>query len=201
MEQLKIIVNKKVNGKYSPVGEVGIHVPTLGEVFGDAVKIAKDKETDKELIEDGLPVYEDEKHNWIQGAILAAVKAQARNKLQPGTATVKAGQAIASDWPTLMAEGERVGNPEALAAIREAKADFAKWVAGLGKSANAQATLNTLFGNKQALSLQSPENKAKMSNYVLEFAQSLDAPKIEKYTKYMDGVIAACEVTTEVDDF
>jgi hypothetical protein len=200
MQELKIKVNQKVNGKYSEVGEVAIFVPMLHEVFPDAVKIAKDKDG-KDVTEEGLPVYEKDEHNWIQGSMLAQVKAQARNKLQPKTAQLKAGQTIATDWASLTAEGERVGNPEALAAIREAKGDFAAWVATLGKSAGAQATLNTLFGNKQALSLQSSDNKAKMAQYVTDFAKSLDEAKQERYTRYLESVIAACEVVTEVDDF
>lgn len=199
MQELKIEVNKKVNGKYSKVGEVAIHVPMLHELFAEA-KIAVDKEG-KQVFEDGLPVYEKDEHNWVQGSMLAQVKAQARNKLVPGTADVKAGQAIATDWASLTAEGDRVGNPDALAAIREAKADFSKWVASLNKSAAAQATLNTLFGNKQALALQSSDNKQKMSGYVTDFAASLEVAQLERYTKYLDSVIAACEVTTEVDDF
>lgn len=202
MKEIKIEVNKKVNGKYAKVGEQSIFVPILHLALSalGSPEIAKDKDG-ADVYEDGLPVYTKDEHNWVQGAMLAQVKAQARNKLVPGTADVKAGQAIATDWPSLTAEGERVGNPEALAAIREAKADFAAWVATLGKSAGAQATMNTLFANKQALSLQTPENKAKIAKYVEDFATSLDETKLERYMKYLDSVTAACEVTTEVDDF
>lgn len=197
--QITIEVNKKVNGKYEKVGDQIIHVPTLHSVFPE-LKVAVDKDG-KEVVEDGLPVYEKDEANYIQGAILAAVKAQARNKLVPGTATLKPGNAIATDWPALMAEGERVGNPEALAAIREAKADFAAWAATLGKSAAAQATLNTLFGNRQALSLQSEDNKAKMSKYVEDFAGSLEAAKLERYMKYLATLEDACKVQAAIDDF
>lgn len=194
---LQIEVNEKVNGKYSKIGEQTIFVPTLHAIFPNLV-IAKDKDNN-EVYEDGLPVYTDDKANYVQGSILAAVKAQARNKLVKGK--LKAGQAIASTWEALLAEGERVGNPDALAAIREAKADFAKHVAGLGKSEGAQNTLTTLFGSKQALSLQTPENKAKMAKYVEEFAISLDEAKMARYMKYLESVAKACEATEEVDDF
>lgn len=199
MRALTIEVNKKVNGKYAKVGEATIHVPTLDEI-GLNAEIAVNQEGKPEE-EDGLPVYKDDKLNWVQGAILAQVKAQARNKLVPGTAEVKAGQAIATDWATLTAEGDRVGNPDALAAIREAKAAFSAWVATLGKSAAAQATLNTLFGNKQALSLQSPDNKGKMAKYVEDFAASLEAAKLERFMKYLTSVTDACNVAQEADDF
>ena len=202
MNTIKMEVNKKGAGnKYEKVGEVEIFVPTLGEVFPDA-KVSMDAKTGEPIVEDGLPVYEDAKLNWIQGAIFAAVKAQARNKLKPGTATLKDNVSIASNWDTLTAEGERVGNGDALAAVREAKAAFAEYVKGLGKSAAAMQTLNLLFANKQALNLQSPENKAKMENYVTEFASGLeDEAKLARYEKYIAGILAACEVSESADDF
>ena len=202
MNTIKMEVNKKGAGnKYEKVGEVEIFVPTLSEIFPDA-KIAVDKEG-KPVEEDGLPVYEDAKLNWVQGAIFAAVKAQARNKLKPGTATLKDNVSIAKDWDTLTAEGERVGNGDALAAVREAKAAFAEYVKGLGKSAAAMQTLNLLFANKQALALQSPENKAKMEAYVTEFATSMaeDETKFARYEKYIASILAACEVSADANDF
>lgn len=202
MQAIQMEVNKKNpsnNGKYEKVGEVTIFVPLLSEVFPE-VKISKDKDG-KDVVEDGLPVYEDEKHNYLQGAIFAAVKAQARNKLKPGTATLKDGQAIAQDWAALTAEGERGGNGEALAIVREAKAAFAEFVKTLGKSANAQQTLNLLFSNKQALSLQSAENKAKMEAYITDFAGSLNEQQMARFEKYITSVAEACAVTTEADDF
>jgi hypothetical protein len=198
--QVAIEVNKKVSGKYSKVGEISIYVPTLADA-GIVAEVQLDSKTNEPIIEDGLPVYKEDKFNWVQGAILAQVKAQARNKLVSGTADLKAGQAIAADWPTLTAEGERGGNGEALAIVREAKASFAKWVASLGRSAAAQQTLNMLFSNKQALSLQSTDNKAKVAKYVEDFAISLEAAELERYTKYLESVQVACESTVEAEDF
>lgn len=201
MEQIKIEVNQKVNGKYAVVGTVDIFVPNLEEV---GVGVAPEQATDEKgelAFEDGLPVYKDARHNFILDCIVAATKAKARNKLVPKTANVKPGQAIATTLEALMAEAERIGNPEALAAIREAKKDFSKWVETLGKSANAQATLNTLFGNKEALKLQSAEAKAKMAKYVEDFSEALEEEKLNRYMKYLESVNAACELVTEVDDF
>lgn len=197
---LSIEVNKKVNNKFTKVGEVAIYCPTLEDAKLEGAERQKDEKGD-EVFEDGLPVYKDKAHNWIQGAILAQVKAQARNKLVSGTATLKDGQAIATDWDTLTAEGERGGNGDALAVVREVKAAFAKHVATLGKSAKAQETLTTLFGSKQSLALQSPENKAKMEQYVGDFAATLDEASLTRYMKYLEGINAACANSEEVDDF
>jgi hypothetical protein len=201
MQKITMEVNKKnpANaGKYEKVGEVTIFVPMLHEVFPD-VKQAKDSEG-KELVEDGLPVYEDEKHNYIQGAILAAVKAQARNKLKPSTATLKDGQKIAEDWEALTAEGERGNNGAALAIMHECKKAFASYVASLNKSAAAQQTLNLLFGNKQALALQSSDTKGKIAGYVTSFAETLNEEQLAKYERYITGVLSACEETESADD-
>lgn len=201
MQQVTMEVNKKGAGnKYEKVGEVNIFVPLLAELFPDSVKQSVDKDG-KAVVEDGLPVYEDDKHNWVQGAIFAAIKAQARNKLKPSTAQLKDNQKIAETWEEITAEGERVGNGEALKLVAEAKKAFAAYVAGLGKSASAQQMLNMLFSNKQALALQSEANKQKMQNYVTEFATSLDEATMTKYEKYITSILSACEVAAEADDF
>ena len=200
--EITIEVNKKIDGKYSPVGKVAIFVPTL-LAFGLEAQIAKDKDG-AELIEGGLPVYDgaDAKAlNWLQGAIEAQVKAQARNKLKPGTADLKDGAAIATDFETLTAEGDRAGNAEALQAIRNLKASFAKWVAGLGKSAAAQQLLNGLFANKQALAVQTDANKGKMSQYVSDFAETLDEAALAAGQKYLQSLIDVCSGSVEADDF
>jgi hypothetical protein len=199
MEKQIIEVNKKVAGKYEKVGEVAIFVPTL-EDAGFTAERQMDKEG-KPVVEDGLPVYVEDKHNWVQGAMLAAVKAQARNKLVPGSATLKDGASIAEDWDALTAEGERGGNGAALAAVRELKAAFVAWVATLGKSATTQQVLTTLFGNRQALSLQSPSHKEKMEAYVTDFAATLDADALAKGERYLQSLIDACKAETEAEDF
>ena len=202
MIAIKMEVNKKnaaKGGKYEKVGEQEIFVPALHEVFPD-IKISK-TEDGKDLVEDGLPVYEDDKHNYIQGAIFAAVKAQARNKLVSGTANLKPGQEIAKDWDALTAESERGGNGAALALMHETKKAFAEYVKGLGKSANAQQLLNMLFSNKQALSLQDENTKGKMEGYVTGFAESLEPEALTKYERYITAILAACEKVEAVDDF
>lgn len=198
-KQLIIEVSKKVAGKYSKVGDVTIHVPTLEDAGFTPEAQLDDK--GQPVVEDGLPVYKSEAHNWILGAMLAQVKAQARNKLVSGTASLKDGAAIATDWAALTAEGDRGGNGDALAAIREVKADFAKHVASIGKSQKAQETLTTLFSSKNSLALQSPENKAKMESYVAAFAETLDEVKLARYMRYLEGINVACAVSVEVDDF
>ena len=201
MRKLEIEVNKKgASGKYEPVGKVDIFCPTLEE-FGLTAEVAVDKDG-AAMEEDGLPVYKADAINWLQGAVLAAVKAQARNRLVSGTATLKDGAAIADTLEALIAEGERgAGSAAALAAIRELKTKFGAYVAGLGKSAAAQTLLTTLFGNKTALAMQSEANKQKMAGYISSFAETLEAEALASGQRYLQSLLDNCEGVVEAEDF
>lgn len=194
-----IEVNKKVDKKYEKLGDVTIFVPTL-DCFGLVAEQAKDKDNNP-MVDEGLPVYTTDEANWLQGAILAQVKAQARNKLVSGTAELKPGAKIATNFAELTAEGDRAGNGAALQAIRDLKTAFAKWVSGLGKSAAAQALLNGLFGNKQALAVQAVDNKQKMAQYVADFAETLTPEALEAGQKYLQSLLDVCASTVSADDF
>lgn len=198
MQAIQMDVSKKVNGKFAKQGEVTITVPTLADVIAFVTSPIKKDEKGTEIVEDGLPVYEDDKANWVQSAILAAVKAQARNKLVSGTATLKDGNTIPTDWEGLLAEGVR-GGGEALAIAREAKNLFAEWMAKQGKSEAATNAVVGLFSNRQALALQSATNKGKVKAYVESFAESLEEAALERITKPVEAVLAACEDTAEVE--
>lgn len=198
MQAIQMDVSKKVNGKFAKQGEVTIHVPTLADVITFVTSPQKKDDKGVEVIEDGLPVYEDDKANWVQSAILAAVKAQARNKLVSGTATLKEGNTIPTDWEGLLAEGVR-GGGEALAIAREAKAAFQEWMAKQGKSEAATNAVVSLFSNRQALALQSATNKGKIKAYVESFGAQLEEAQLERLAKPLDAVLAACEDTGEVE--
>lgn len=198
-KQITIEVSKKENGKFNKVGEQTIHVPTLADVIPFITSEVKKDDKGAEVFEDGLPVYVDDKANWVQGAILAMVKAQARNKMTPGTATLKDGQKIAETWEELCAEGVRDGSGLALA--REFKAAFAEWVAKQGLAEAAANTLITLVSNKAALTLQQQGTKDKVKARLEGFANDLDAEKLEKFTRPLESAINACEATADAMDF
>ncbi|MGE4259171.1 MAG: hypothetical protein AB7F19_07505 [Candidatus Babeliales bacterium] len=201
MKAIIIDVSKKelVGGKnqYVKKGEVAITVPVLE----DLLPFIGAKVTGEE---DGLPVYDKDEANWLQSAMLSYVKASARNKLINGTAQVKEGQKIPTNWEELCAEGERGGNGAALAIAREAKQAFADWAAKQGKSEAATQTLVTLFSNRAALQVQNDINKGKMKAYVESFAESLMAQEdgealVERFQRTIEGVLAACEAVTAED--
>lgn len=185
--------NKNVRQK---VGDVEVTTPTLDDIKTIVVE-AKIKEMDKE----GLPVYEDARADWIFGAMMATVKAGARNKLLPGSIDLKPDTSIPTDWDGIIATGER-GGGAALAILRDCRAAWAEYVAKLGKSESTQATLIMYFNNRVALVAQPEANRAKMADYVEKFALSLSEEDQEKYTRPIENVISACtDGVAAGDDF
>lgn len=189
--KITIDVSKKENGKFNKIGEQVIYCPTLLDILPFINSPIKKDEKGTEVYEEGLPVFEDDRANWVQGAILAAVKAQARNKMIPQTAQVKDGLKIAETWEELTAEGVRDGSGLALA--REFKAAFADWIAKQGLSEAATSTLVTLVSNKAALQLQAKGTKDKVAARLGAFAESLDAAQLEKFMRPLEAAQAVCE--------
>jgi len=190
MENIIIDVSKKIDGKYVKQGEVPIVVPVLSDI-ASLVVAAKITGT-----EDGLPVYDADEANWIQSAMLAYVKANARNKLKPGTAEVKEGLKIPTNWAELCAEGERGGNGAALQLAREVKEAFATWANTLGKSAATVKVMVSYFSNKTALELATEDHKGKLKAYVEQFAVSLDPETLERYERPIQSIMEVCDTVT-----
>jgi hypothetical protein len=200
MRKMTMDVSKKQDGKYVKVGEVSYFMPDFEEM-GLSAEVAVDKDG-KAIEEEGLPVFKDDKHNWVLGAIWAAVKAQVRNRLVSGTADLKDGAFIADNIDDLIKEGERgAGSAEALAAIRELKEKFKGFAATLGKSAAAQTLLLQLFSNKVALATQSQANKEKMAGYIATFSEGLDVATLEKGERYIQSLLDICAAEVTAEDF
>ena len=193
MKEVQVVISKKVDGAYVKQGEIQVTVPTVEDMLSAlaGAKVTGD--------EDGLPVYDNDIANYVQSAVFNYVKMGARNKLVSGTVDLKPGAKIPRNWEELCAEGDRGGNGAALALAREVKEAFGKWVATLGKSAAAQAAMVSLFGNRNALTMQTAENKGKMKAYVEQFAASLSEDDLGKYERPLENVIAAA--TSETVDF
>jgi hypothetical protein len=146
--------------------------------------------------DDGLPVYDTEEANWILSAIVAAVKAQARNKLLSGTATLKEGASIPSNWAELVAEGERTGSA-ALAALRDCQNAFMAYVGTLGKKESTAVRIITLFKNRDALALQDMPMKTKMKEYVEAFGVTLSEEDLIRFEKPLGRVLETCATVSE----
>jgi hypothetical protein len=192
MKSVVMPVSKNVNGKYVKQGEVAIVVPTLEDVMPFiGSKITAE--------EDGLPVYEADEANFVMSAILNYVKMNARNKLVSGTAEVKPGLKIPTNWAELCAEGERGGNGAALQLAREVRETFNKWLATTGKSQAAQAKIAGYFGNKQALLLANPGDKEKMAGYIEQFAAQLEEAELDRFARPLENITEACAAESASD--
>lgn len=195
MKSVILPISKTENKERVKVGEVAIVIPTLDDIVAH-VAGAKVKEE-----QDGLPLYDNDVANWVQSAMEAAAKAAARNKLKPGTAELRDGLKIATNWEEFCAESERGGNGAALALLREVKDMFSKYIATLGKSENVQKVIVTLFSSKTSLAAATDDTKGKMKKYVEDFAATLSAEDMERFERPLDNILTECENTVDLSGF
>lgn len=182
--------------EYQEIGKMPIPVPTLAAFGIDAATRAR-KEEDGD--DDGLPLYEDVRMQWIFDAAVASCKASARNCYVSGTATLKEGQSISASFEELVAKGERIGNKVFMQMLKEATLSFASWFATLGKSSAALGMATQLFRKKEALELQPEGIKKNMAGYVAQFAEQLEPADADRYGKYLMSIAEACTTTTAED--
>ena len=183
-------VSKKENGAYVKQGDIEIFYPLLSEL-GISVEPTKSDE-------EGFPIYSDEKVQYVFDAVLAAVKAQARNRLVSGTATLKPGLTIASTVEELLESGGNKG--DALAAVREFLAAFKAFLPTTGKSEKVQAAVYELARNKASVALQSDDKKQKFSVYLADFAGTLTAERAARFSRPLLALSEACEAGDALDD-
>lgn len=181
------------------VGKIDIPVPTLA-AFGITAEQAKNEDGSLQFV-DGLPVYADDKMDWIFGAAVAQTKVQARNKLVNSTADLKEGQKIAENFEELTAEGERKGNAEALKLAKEVQQAFAAFMGTLGKKAETVAFAANLFKNRDALASQPAGMKEKMKAYLDSFLEQLSAEDATRYARPLLKVEEACSGALDINDF
>lgn len=190
MNKFSMEVNTKENGAYKLVGSIDVFYPTLKDL-GLGVEPSK-------VSEEGFPVYSDDKHQYVFDSILAAVKAQARNRLQPGTANLKDGLKIASTVEELLASGGNTG--EALKVLREMLAAFKAWLPSTGKGAAVQAAVYDLVSNRKTIALQSEDKKEKLRGYIANFASTLTEAQAGAWANNLTKLDEACNAVDALDD-
>ena len=193
MKSYNMEVSKKaeVDGKsqYVAQGKVEVFYPLLTELGFNVEP--------KSFDDDGFPVYSDDKAQWCFDAILAAVKAAARNKLVAGTAQLKPGLSIASTLEELIEGGNK---SEALAANREFLAAFKAWLPSTKKSEKVQAAVFDLAKNKAGLSLQPDDKKTKFLVYLTDFAKTLTAEQSARFERALVALEDAAQAGDALDD-
>ncbi len=190
MKSFKMEVNKKENNAYVKKGEVEVFYPLLAEM-GVAIEPEK-------MDEEGFPIYADEKVQYVFDAVLAAVKASARNRLVSGTVELKEGNKIAETIEELLATGDR--NGVALAMRREFFAALKDYLPSLGKSQAYCAQLYDIISNVKGISAQSAARKTLVNEVVSGFAAKLEAPKLEAYTRILLQINEQIEAVSELPD-
>ena len=190
MKQFNMEVSKKVNGAYESVGSVILNFPLLSEL-GFAVEPTS-------FDDDNLPVYADDKAQFVFDSVFASVKANARNKLVSGSVSLKDGLKIAETVEELLAVGER--NGAALQNLRDLLAKFKAWLPATGKDTKTQNALYDLVSNRKALALASDTVKGKVQTYIATFASSLKDEDLETYGRILTALDEACESVNALDD-
>lgn len=195
MKSYQMVVSKKEEVKgvvqYVEQGKIEVFYPLLSDL-GFSVEPTKDDE-------EGFPVYEDSKAQYAFDAVLAAVKAAARNKLKPGTATLKDGASIASTLEELL-EGGGANRGDALAAVREMLAAFKTWLPSTGKKETVQAAVYDLAANRGGLKLQTADRKQKFLGYLSDFAETLNEAQAARFERPLKALEECCEAVDAADE-
>lgn len=197
MRQFQMNVSKKEDGEYKLVGSVVVPYPLLDEL-GIAVAPSSYEKQDKdgkavacaEEDAEAFPIYADERVQYVFDAVLAAVKATARNKLISGTATLKPDNTIADTVEALIATAERSG--EALKQRREYFNSFKAWLSTLGKTAGYVTGMFDIVSNVKNIPYQSDARKKAVKALVAQHAATLDADAIAKWERTMTQIDEAC---------
>lgn len=188
--------------KTVPVGSVAVYYPELSELGFDVQPTGYTKALDKDGKEivgtQEFPIYDDEKHNYVWSAVWAAVKANARNKLVSGTATLKDGATIADSVEALIEVAERDGT--ALKNRRDCFAAFKTYMLAQGKAvAFVQQVIDVASSNK-TLPLQSAKRKDSLKELIGAFFVSCKPEDASRFDRTVDSIVTACE-TPDNSDF
>lgn len=185
LEVSKTVTDSKGVSSRENVGAVDIYVPALKDFGLDVEPTGAEK--------DGSPIYAAKEHAWLANAILAAAKAQARNKLKSGTTELRAGATIAMDLESLVTPSENTGN--ALADRRDLIASFKDWMAAkLSDKPEALRTLLRVFLEKpETLVAQPLDKRQKIKVYFENFGNDVAEKLTDYQATYLDTVLAKCD--------
>lgn len=211
MNQFSMKVSTKENDKYKLLGYVTVYYPLLSELGfdvepskaaveytldSDGKPVCKDK-TDEP--NQALPEYSDKRVQWAFDAVFAAVKADARNKLQTKSIELKPDATIADTVEELIATAERSG---AALVLRNAMlVCFKEWLKTTDKSSAVQQGVYGLAASTTNLANQPQSKKEKfLEVYWTEFAATLDTDQLEAWERPMKAVEDAANSKSALDE-
>jgi hypothetical protein len=176
--RFELVLNETVKtpgakkGERKEVGKVMVPCPILSD-FGINAAQAKDDKGELQY-DNGLPVYDDSKFQWLMDAIQDKVSVKSRNKFDKGN--LKPGMMLADDFDALTAESARTG--AALALRREARADFENYLRSLDKKEAVIAVISDLFWNSsKVLGTASDKSLNAITHYAQRWVGQLSPEK------------------------
>lgn len=201
------------------VGSAVVPYPSLAD-FGIVAVQAKDEKGQDMFGTDGVPVYADDKFDWLQTAIVDKVSAKVRNYYVSGVNAVKvdystvkdgklptlldmvvdSGKRLPTDFDILTEEGKRSG--EALAIRREARNDFEAYLGSINKSqAVIQALGELFFNSSRVLGSASQKYVEALGQHTQAWTEKLDeaktarfAPKIVELQESINAALESSEL-------
>lgn len=148
----------------------------------------------------GEPTYNDPKLNFVQAALTAQLKANARNALKPGTAELKPGCRIDKTVEECLEVTARTG--DSLRLHRDFVQDFAAYLSTTKYKQAVQALFVNLVRNRQALPLATQAARDGLLKALQGFAESLDSDKLQQYQNLFETLEeAAVSAQINEDDF
>ena len=186
---IKLPISKTVeqaNGanKREQIGEIAVYCPSLAEFGIEAEPTGVEA--------DGALTYASDVHNFLYGAIVAAVKTATRNKFQPGSDQLRVGAKIAETLAELVAPS--TGNKGAALVERRALMDmFKQWVASTGRNEAVQKMLAMMLDKTDNLLLQDTDKRGKIKQYFVDFGNATAERLTDWQANYLSNAISTCD--------
>lgn len=212
MNIYKMSVSKKVvnpvtkEGEYQEIGVVNVPIFSLREFDLSAPELTGDARAAQLATlgisaedDDGLDLFDNPKIQYVYDALVAATKADARNKLVGGSVNLKPGNTIAQTVDELIAKAERSG--AALALAREFLSSFSTYLATKsGKSASVQALYNGMVKVRQSITLSSQARKDGLLAQLEAYTEQASVEEITKYVNILAAIGELCSSTMVISD-
>lgn len=192
------VVSELKNGARQAIGSYSFYLPTLKE-FGidvEAKPVYEGEGDDKKVV--GFE-YEGNALNFLGKSVDAAVRAMARNKLLPKSATLRPGTKMPENFVEVITPSEGRGGSVILV---ERAALFAAWtsyVQGLERPDNVKKLLVLFVKTPDALLTQPEKIKTVTQELVTDFAQkAAEAGALTEWqANHLNLVVENCEESGE----
>jgi len=203
---LVLMIRTTIDKKRVDVDSVEVPYPTLHDIDAKLSlpdKFQEDEDGSKE------PLYDDERLQWAQDAILDAVKREARNvtkvvedKDSKSGYKLEFTRPIPENFAQLCEEHKRQGG-EYLKIRHEAIADFGNWLTTLDKSQKAMDMAKKLFSDPAALDVSPVKTRETfLENYLSPYIEALSQDNRDRYDAVLTKVITSAESEqAEADNF